>query len=205
MKSLDKIVSAIENELDEKDQIREAAIKSSRNIIRLCGNITRSLHRNERSGSDLSELARRVSALRRLVKGHPEIEYAGYVQSALQEYAEARILTYLLDEGDVPSPRAVGVGGVPYMLGLADCVGELRRFALNQLKSGDVDKANISLEQMEDIYSAMMRFDYPDAIIAMRHKQDVSRSLLEKTRGEVAIAATAKNLTDKLEAGLRRS
>ncbi len=33
-----------------------------------------------------------------------------------------------------------------------------------------------------------MRFDYPDAIVAIRKKQDVARSLLEKTRGEMTVA-----------------
>ena len=57
---------------------------------------------------------------------------------------------------------------------------------------------------MEDIYTALMRFDYPDAIVAVRRKQDIARSLLEKTRGEVAVAASAMNLQGKLEELLKK-
>jgi len=49
-----------------------------------------------------------------------------------------------------------------------------------------------------------MRFDYPDAIVAVRRKQDVARSLLEKTRGEVAVSASAMNLQRKLEEVYRK-
>jgi translin len=83
-------------------------------------------------------------------------------------------------------------------------VGELRRFCLEELKTGKVARANHFLDRMEDIFTAIMRFDYPEAIVPLRHKQDVARSLLEKTRGEVAVAASAKNLHEKIEEILRK-
>jgi translin len=134
-----------------------------------------------------------------MLSGHPELAHAGYIENALQEYAEVGIVQSLLENGDVPSPEDLGVGNVPYLLGLGDSVGELRRFCLDELKSGKVARANHFLELMEDIFAALMRFEYPDAIAPLRHKQDVARSLLEKTRGEVAVAASARNLHEKIE------
>lgn len=58
---------------------------------------------------------------------------------------------------------------------------------------------------MEDIFTALMRFDYPDAIVAVRRKQDVARSLLEKTRGEFAVASSARQLHDKLDELLKKT
>ena len=52
---------------------------------------------------------------------------------------------------------------------------------------------------MEELFLVIMRFDYPDAIIQIRRKQDVARSLLEKTRGEVAVALSSAALQAKLE------
>jgi translin len=45
-----------------------------------------------------------------------------------------------------------------------------------------------------------MRFDYPDALVSIRRKQDIARSLLEKTRGELAVAVSSKILGDKISA-----
>ena len=204
MKNLEKVVTKIEDGLDEKDQVRELALKSARAITRSAGGILRGLHKGQDGKSEYSELRKEVSKLSKLLSGHPELAHAGYVENALQEYAEAGIVQSILENGDVPSPQDLGVGDVPYLLGLGDSVGELRRLCLNELKSGKVAKANAFLEMMEDIYSALMRFDYPDAIVPLRHKQDVARSLLEKTRGEVAVTASTRNLHERIQEVLKK-
>jgi translin len=164
----------------------------------------RGLHRREDVKEHLKDLKDEVSRLSGLVVEHPDIALAGYVESALQEYAEVTILMSMLDKDDVPSPEELGIGSVPFLLGLADTVGELRRFALDELKSGNVEKANELLEKMEDIFTALMRFDYPDAILPVRRKQDIVRSLLEKTRGEVAVATSTRSLHAKIDEALRK-
>ncbi len=204
MKNLDTVVQKLESELDEKDQIREQAIKSSRSIVRLSGGIVRSTHRKEMSKTDLEELKDEVSKLTTLLTEHPELAYAGYVESAYQEYAEVGIILALLEKDDVPSPEELGVQGVPFLLGLGDSVGELRRFCLDALKSGDMKEANRFLDRMEDIFVALMRFDYPEAVVAIRRKQDVARSVLEKTRGDVAVASSARSLEHKIDSLLKK-
>ena len=204
MKNLEKVVERIETELDEKDHIREVALKSSRAVVRLAGGILKGLHRGEDQASALAELRDEVSQMNSLVAEHPDLANAGYVEGALQEYAEVTIVLSLMERGDVPSPDDIGIGSVPYLLGLGDTVGELRRFCLDALKRGDIKRANHLLDTMEDLSHALMRFDYPDAIVAVRKKQDVARSLLEKTRGEVAVAASNRELRDTLEGMLKR-
>jgi translin len=197
--NLERVVEKIEEELDEKDQIREVALKSSRAVVRLAGTILKGLHREEDVDPAVDDLKDEVSRLSSLVADHPDLVSAGYVESAFQEYAEVEIIMSLLDKDDVPSPDGLGVGSVAYLLALGDSVGELRRFALDELKRGNVIRSNYFLDRMEDIYTSIMRFDYPDAIVAVRRKQDIARSLLEKTRGEVAVAASARNLQEKLD------
>jgi len=204
VKNLEKIVEKIEAELDEKDEVREVALKSSRAVIRMSGGILRGLHRKEDVSGQFKNLREEISRLSGLLADHPDIATAGYVESAYQEYAEAGIMISLLENGDAPSPEELGIGNVPYLLGLADTVGELRRACLDELKSGKVERANTLLERMEDIFAELMRFDYPEAILPIRRKQDVVRSLLEKTRGEVAVAASTRNLHARLEEVLKR-
>ena len=204
MKNLEKVGSRIESELDEKDQIREIALKSSRLIVRLSGRLVRSLHKEKAQDQSIEELREEVSKLSGLLRGHEDISNAGYVHSALQEYSEAMILMSILETGDVPSPQELGVGNVPFLLGLGDSVGELRRLCLECLREGDVKKAGTFLDIMEETFSALMRFDYPDAILPLRHKQDVARSVLEKTRGDVAVAVSAGRLENKLDDILKK-
>ncbi|MBU1158389.1 MAG: translin family protein [Candidatus Thermoplasmatota archaeon] len=204
MINLEKVVTKIEEELDEKDQIREVALKSSRTVVRLSGGIMKSIHRDEDIAEALDDLKDEASMLSSLITDHPDLWSAGYVESAFQEYAEVGIILSILEKDDVPSPDDLGVSSVAYLLALGDSVGELRRLALDELKRSNVIRANYFLDRMEDLYTALMRFDYPDAIVAIRRKQDIARSLLEKTRGEVAVAASAKNLQEKLEEVLKK-
>jgi len=205
VKNLERVISKIEADLDEKDQVREVALKSARAIARMAGNMLRGIHRGMDGKAEMNVLRDEVMRLKSLLADHPELESAGYVESALQEYAEVGIIMSMLEVDEVPSPGDLGIGNVPYLLGLGDSIGELRRFCLDELKTGKMARANYYLERMEDIFTAIMRFDYPDAIVPLRHKQDVARSLLEKTRGEVAVAASAKSLHEKIEEVLKRS
>ena len=205
MKNLDAAIEKIEAELDEKDHVREIALKSSRAVIRLSGSALKDLHMGESAEGKLSELKDEVSRLSSLLGDHPDLVRTGYVESAFQEYAEVGMVLSLLERDDVPLPEELGIGSVPYLLALGDTVGELRRFALEELRQGNMEKASRYLDRMEDIYHALIRFDYPEAIAAVKHKQDVARSLLEKTRGDVAVATNARRLHDRLDDLMKES
>jgi len=137
--------------------------------------------------------------LRRILKEHPELAYTGYVETALQELAEAYIVFSIKERKPLPIPRVIGVTNTAYLLGMGDAVGELRRFAIYELTKGNVRKANEYLTLMEELFSSLMRFDYPHAIVAIRRKQDVARGLLEKTRGEILVSSRSKDLEKKIE------
>jgi translin len=198
MKGLDRIVDRIEAELDEKDRVREAALKSSRAITRLAGSALRGMHRGEDAAKALAEAQSETKGLRALLAGHPDLWHGGSVEGALQEVSEAAIVHALLRGNTLPEPEALGVTSAAYLLGLGDAVGELRRFALDRLRDGKVDDAAGYLRMMEDIFDALLRFDHPDAIVPLRHKQDVARGLLERTRGELAVAAHGTALERRL-------
>jgi translin len=200
MKNLDEIASKIQAGLDEKDTVREIAIKSSRAIIRLSGSAVHALHRGEDADATLAEAYDEVQRLKSLLQEHPDIGNSGLVEDAMQEMAEAAIIVAISKGEDLPEPNDINVTDTAYLLGLGDSLGELRRFALTALRNGKVDSATVYLEMMEEMFTVLMRFDYPDAIVAVRRKQDVARSLLEKTRGEVAVAVSSKALADKIEA-----
>ena len=63
-------------------------------------------------------------------------EFSGMISTALQEYVEIKCLLALLEEQPLPSPRELGVEGIAFLNGLADCVGELRRALQIALRRG---------------------------------------------------------------------
>lgn len=200
MKNLDEVITDIESRLDEKDEVRELAIKSSRTIARLAGSVIQGMHRGQDVRAALQETREEVFKLRSLLDGHPDLFHAGFVENAMQEACEAILVHAILEATAVPTPKECGVTDTAFLLGLGDVVGELRRFALTALRDGDVAGASDFLEKMERILDALMRFDYPTALVALKRKQDVARSLIEKTRGEVAVAAQGFELAKKLDA-----
>ena len=198
MKGLDPIIARIETELDEKDRIREATLKATRGITRLASTSIRGMHRGEDVGRDLATLRKEVAALRQRLRGHPEFWFGGTVEGALQEAAEAAIVHSILKDRPLPRPEDLGVTGVAYVLGIGDSIGEFRRIALDRMRLARIEDASRIVDAMEDLFHALLRFDYPDAIMAVRHKQDVARSLLERTRGELAVSARSAELEKKL-------
>ena len=150
--------------------------------------------------------------MRVIFKGHADIYYAGFVEHAQQEYSEVSILRSLLkEEGEIkniPSPDELKVEYAAYLNGLGDVVGELRRHVLDLIRKDSFEKAEIFLGIMENIHAMLMDFDYPDAITkGLRRKTDVSRALIEKTRGDVVNAIGQKKLETamlNLESGFDR-
>ena len=204
MKGLDPIIARIEAELDAKDRVREATLKATRGITRLASSTIQKMHRGEDVGRDLAGLRKEVVSLRRRLRGHPEFWFGGTVEGALQEAAEAAVVHAVLKDRPLPKPDDLGVTGAAYVLGLGDVIGEFRRFALDRMRLGRMDEASRFVDAMEDLFHALLRFDYPDAIVAVRHKQDVARSLLERTRGELAVSARSAELEKKLARLTRR-
>ena len=198
MKGLKEAVDYVEKELNEKDAVREIALKASRDILRRSKEAIAMMHRGNDPIEILRKLREEHMALISTLKEHPELIYAGYVSDASQEFTEAMILYTIFYEHEIPSSRELKVDAGSYAMGLADVIGELRRSALEFLRNGDVNKAELRLSQMEEIYEQIMRLDYPSAIVNIRQKQDIGRALIEKTRGEIAISKRLMEVEKRL-------
>ena len=199
MRNLDEIAVGLQEELDEKDTVREIAIKSARVIIRLSGSAVHSIHGGEDATQTLATALDEAARLKSLLEIHPDIWTSGLVSDALQEMTEAALVHSISMGEDLPTPQDLEVPPAPYLLGLADTIGEVRRFALISLREGELRDAIAYLDIMEEMFLVLMRFDYPQALVAIRRKQDIARSLVEKTRGEVTLAVSSRRLQDKID------
>jgi translin len=173
---------------EKKDAAREKLNRLTRKIIRNSGEIIRNVHGSKEVSKLLKETGKMVKDVKAICKGYDELYHSGMVLNAFQEYAEACVFIAILNGKDVPTPKSLSVTESAYMLGLGDVIGELRREALLELRRHDVQKAYGHLDVMEELYGMIMEFNFPSGVLNIRHKQDVARSLIEKTRGELVIA-----------------
>ncbi|MFW6176180.1 MAG: translin family protein [Thermoplasmatota archaeon] len=199
IETLEKIVSDIDNKLDDKDTVRELALKSSRAIRRLARKIIQSVHRGENPQNTLQEALEEVSKLKSIVEGHDELYHSGFLRNGFQELAEAHILWCIHQDKEPNPPEEMDLTPSSYLLGLADVVGELRRMILNELDNGEIEKAKELLEKMERIKDMILEFDYPKAIVPLRNKQDIARNLVEKTRGDLINSIQNEKLMNKMD------
>jgi translin len=142
--------------------------------------------------------------LARDLANHPDLYYAGYVQDALKELVEATATLRMIRGEPLPSPLELSVAPAAFLNGLAEAAGELRRYVLDRLRRGDTERCEILLQAMDDIYSLLITLDYPDALTGgLRRTTDITRGILEKTRGDLTVALRQDSL-ERLLARLER-
>ena len=134
--------AAIRSHLDEKSRSRERGLQGSREIIRSSANAIRAVHRGEldaaRTLIDSARMAL-VSSTEAMAP-HPDILFAGFLQDAQKEFAEASITFAIVGNEPIPTPGDLGVGVAPYLNGLGETVGELRREVLDILRRGETGR-----------------------------------------------------------------
>jgi translin len=195
--------------LATKHNARERALPKSRSAIRLCANAIRAVHRDEfdQAVALLHEAGGLLHEMALDLRAHQDIFYAGFVADAQKEYAEAALTRALVQRDPLPMPEELGVEWAPYLNGLGESVGELRRYILDRLRRGEADGCEELLADMDEIYSLLITLDYPDAITGnLRRTTDSVRGILEKTRGDLTLGISQARLTNtmsRIEARLR--
>jgi translin len=199
---LSELARSIQARLDVKNAAREHALPAARRSIRASANAIRAIHRLELDTAKTLIADSRAALDEGLaaVEGQADIRHAGYLQDAQKEYAEANLTLALVTGTDLPGPTDLEVEDAAYLGGMSDAIGEGRRRLLDLLRTGDVEQAEHLLGAMEEIYGVLVTMDYPDAItMNLRRATDVSRSLIEKTRGDLSISVVQKDLRDALD------
>ena len=201
MHKLEKITEQIRQNFEIRTSIRDEALKQARQLTRSCSLAIRAVHRNDLDAMEeyLTEAQTLANKLREDLKDHPDLYYAGYSQDSLKEFVEANVTCALIQNQALHTPDELGVEYATYLNGLAEVVGELRRRILDILRSGYSQEAERLLSHMDDIYSALVTMDFPDAITnGLRRQTDIVRNLVEKTRGDVTFSLRGEDLTQAI-------
>ena len=184
-------------EMEELNEIREEAIRSSRRWISIARNSIlysrelRNLKNVERRLLESLRDAREFMEELRSKPGFSEL-IVSVIRDAVQELVEGIVLCKILMGEEVPNHIELGVGAREYLLGVSDVVGELRRIALHYLKEGNVRDAEELIEIMEEIYEEINSVIFPDSLIPLRKKADEARIMIEKTISEVIFVKASR-------------
>ncbi|WP_309709230.1 hypothetical protein [Armatimonas sp.] len=202
MENLSIIVSAARGALESTYQSREKALAHGRALTRTCANAIRAMHRGELDNARAAVAGAQAEAAQvaDALTDYPELLYAGYVQDAHKELAEAACLLALIEGTDLPTPKSLGIEAAAYLNGLAEAASEGRRHALDALRKGDHARAESMLTAMDEILSALATVDFPDAVTSgLRRTCDALRAVVERTRGDVTMAVVQDRLMRSLD------
>lgn len=197
MSDLASIEAIAREVLDSRNDAREVALATSRRVIRLSANTIRSLHRGETeaAGVLVGEAEGELRQLTEAVADHPDLQFAGFTIDAQKEFSEARLTFAIVAGVPLPTSMDLGVDVVPFLHGLGETVGEVRRRLLDTLRDGDVDEAERLLGEMNLIVDLLAALDYPDGMTAgLRRTTDVARALVERSRADLTATAVQERL-----------
>ncbi len=199
---IEALAETASQELAAKNAAREAGLSRCRDAIRNSANSIRAVHRGDfETANTLADQAGSLLAeAKQALLDHPDIKHAGFVHDSEKEYAEARITHAFIAGGTkLPTRDELDVGLAAYLNGLAEAVGELRRYLLDILRAGHVERCEECLAVMDEVYGILVTFDYPDAMTGgLRRTTDNVRGILERTRGDLSLAVRQRDLEKRL-------
>ena len=188
-------------ELTGRHRAREQALAVSRQVIRHSANAIRAVHRNDFNEARrlIDEAGERLSETRTIRTDNPEIYYAGFLSDARKEFAEANITLAVISGGEIPDADALNMDPPAYLNGMAEVIGELRRYILDSLRRDDTGRCEELMELMDEIYGILVTVDFPEAVTGgLRHSTDAMRGVLERTRGDLTISLQQRRLEQRL-------
>jgi len=199
---LGRDIEFIDNLLSVKDSVREETIKITREILRYSTEAVRLIHleKYEEAWNNILKATELVSTVKEKLRDHLDLYYSGLVYNSLSEYVESYITYKLIVEKTIPSYEELQIPHVPFLQGLGDCIGEIRRHILTLLSKGDIEEAAEYLEVMETIYLLLRKLNYPDPLVpGLRHKVDVARRLIDDTKNLLINTRNAYMVTKKIK------
>ncbi len=202
MPDLETIVQEIRDEWTEQNHVRDLTLQRSRMLIRLCANSIRATHRREyaEAQSLLDQAQEEAALMEKEAAPFGDILGSGYLLDALKEMAEAALTLAFVTGDELPTPASLKVPGAPYLNGLGEAAGELRRFALDAMRRDDLVEAERALGYMDDIYSLLVTMDFPDTLTrGLRRTTDMVRGVTERTRGDLTTAVRENMLQRALK------
>jgi len=181
IKNVKSSLPLISKNLEKTNSKREFLIKNNRETVILCSQAIISIHKNDLNTAK-KKIAKAKSELTKL-KQKTSGDLIRYIITPEQEFVEAASLLAIIEGKEIPSVKSLNVSDESYILGLLDCIGELKRQVIDKIRVGDSKRATQLFNVMENLYLLLYPFASYDKIVKeTRRKLDVNRMLVEETR-----------------------
>jgi len=191
--SLDKISKS----LSEVQDNREFLLKNTREIVILCSRSIISLHNGELKKA--KQNLRDADLLLKKYRKKAKLDLQRYLVTSEQEFVEAACLLAIVEKKEIPSDKQLKVSGEGYVLGLLDCIGEMKRMIFDKIRIGDINNALRIFEIMENLYLHLYPFSMYDKVVReARRKIDVDRILVDDARGAITEEKRRSDLIETL-------
>ena len=181
IKNVKSSLPMISNNLEKTTSKREFLIKNNRETVILCSQAIISIHKNDLNTAK-KKIVKAKSELTKL-KQKSTGDLIRYIITPEQEFVEAASLLAVIEGKEIPSVKSLKVSDEAYILGLLDCIGEIKRQVIDKIRVGDSRRATKLFDIMENLYLLLYPFASYDKIVKeTRRKLDVNRMLVEETR-----------------------
>jgi translin len=184
LKNVKPSLNKIAKDLGSVQDAREFLLKNTREIIILCSKSIIAVHRG-----DLATGKNNLKQAEILLKKYKKKATGGlrrYLITPEQEFVEAACLIAIVEKKEIPSDKKLAVMPESYVLGLLDCVGELKRQVFDKIRIDDIDEATRIFEIMENLYLQLYTFSMYDKVVKeARRKIDVNRILVDDVRSVI--------------------
>ncbi|HXW11142.1 MAG TPA: RNA-binding protein [Nitrososphaeraceae archaeon] len=191
-------VDKINRKFKDVEERRNAIIKGTRDATILCSKAIVSLHSHKKKES--IEYIEKAKKLLEQFKELGKDDLQKYLYIAEQEFVEAFCLFSISENSVIPSMKALEVSDVSYVMGLLDCIGEIKRMIIDRIRSEGTSNVNALFELMDKIYGTIYPLAvYDNLMPGLRKKLDVSRILIENVRAILAEEQRRTKMIEMLE------
>jgi translin len=191
-------VDKINRKFKDVEERRNAIIKGTRDATILCSKAIVSLHSHKKKESiEYIEMAKKLlEQFKELGKD----DLQKYLYIAEQEFVEAFCLFSISENSVIPSMKALEVSDVSYVMGLLDCIGEIKRMIIDKIRAEGTSNVNDLFELMDKIYGTIYPLAvYDNLMPGLRKKLDVSRILIENVRAIITEEQRRTKMIEMLE------
>lgn len=175
----------VRSHLNQLEAAREKLVNIGRELSWLARRVISStLRRNHgEAGQAVYELEKVFRYLVESFSRYPELYYSNLFHSIVAEYVEAEQLYSMAFSGRLKSIVELGVHPVPYILGSADLIGELKRMSLEFLRKEEYEESFRYFEIAERVFEELSELGFADTVVpGLRRKLDIYRKVVDEWR-----------------------
>lgn len=184
LKNVRPALNRIAKSLGDVQDSREFLLKNTREIVILCSKSIIAVHKGDLANGKKNLI--QAEKLLRTYKKKATGDLRRYLITPEQEFVEAACLIAIVEQKEIPSDKMLSVMQESYVLGLLDCIGELKRQVFDKIRSGEIDEAVRIFDTMENLYLQLYTFSMYDKVVKeARRKIDVNRILVDDVRSVI--------------------